>query len=434
MSAKNFSDIITSMYPEIGTKACRSITFQITDDCCLNCSYCYQINKGHKKMTPDIAKQAIDLLFKMYDDNIEDAFINHTTKGLVIDFIGGEPFMNVELMDYILDYFITTCLEKNHPWLEHFRVGFASNGMLYFNEDVQNFIKKYNNFLSITISIDGPKEVHDACRVDYNGQGSFDKAFAALEHYLHTYATHMSLEDNTKITIAPENLPYLDTILDFFLKYNVKHINANPVYEANWTPEHAQIYYSHLIKLADKMLENPKLTCSRFLEWHYRPKLISDNTNWCGGTGDMLAFDPDGIAYPCIRYMPSSLGTDQPPIIVGDVTGIYNTPDTIKIQQEFNAITRRSQSTTACFHCPIAAGCAWCSAWNYQSMGSPNKRSTNICWMHRAEALANVYYWNMKYFAENSSKRFPLFLEQEYALQIISEQEYDNLLTLSQIV
>ena len=87
-------------------------------------------------MTPDIAKQAIDLLFKMYDDNIEDAIINHTTKGLVIDFIGGEPFMNVELMDYILDYFITTCLERNHPWLEHFRVGFASNGMLYFNDDV----------------------------------------------------------------------------------------------------------------------------------------------------------------------------------------------------------------------------------------------------------------------------------------------------------
>ena len=110
---------------------------------------------------------------------------------------------------------------------------------------------------------------------------------------------------------------------------------------------------------------------------------------------------------------------------------IYNTEKTLEIKKELSEITRRSQSTDECFYCPIAAGCAWCSAWNYQETGSVNKRSTNICWMHRAEALANVYYWNKKYIKEGREKRLPLFLEQHNALKIVSEDEYNFLLQLS---
>ena len=60
-------------------------------------------------------------------------------------------------------------------------------------------------------------------------------------------------------------------------------------------------------------------------------------------------------------------------------------------------ITRKSQSTEECFNCPIAAGCSWCSAYNYEQFGTPNKRATNICCMHKAASLANVYYWNKIY-------------------------------------
>jgi uncharacterized protein len=79
----------------------------------------------------------------------------------------------------------------------------------------------------------------------------------------------------------------------------------------------------------------------------------------------MLAFDPEGKAYPCLRYMPSSLGTDREPIIIGDTDGIYNTPETKAIYDDMQKVTRQSQSTQECIDCPIAAGCAWCSAWNY---------------------------------------------------------------------
>lgn len=114
-----------------------------------------------------------------------------------------------------------------------------------------------------------------------------------------------------------------------------------------------------------------------------------DNQNWCGGNGVMLACDPDGVLYPCLRYMPSSIGDKQPILTCGHVdTGGVD----LKLMDEMQKITRRSQSTDECFYCPIAKGCSWCTAYNYEVFGTINKRATFICPMHKARALANVYY------------------------------------------
>lgn len=432
MKRRNFHDLIGSLYPEDGLISCRNITFQVTDDCCLNCSYCYQINKGHKKMTKEIAQKAIDLLFDMYEQDDECAFINKKTHGIVLDFIGGEPLMNVAIMDFIVEYFINKCVQTDHEWLNKFRISFASNGLLYFEEEVQNFFKKYKKFIHMTITLDGPKEIHDKCRLDFNGQGSFDRSYAAMKHYWDNYDTNIDSRDNTKITIAPENLQYLNSIFDFFTKNSVKIIHANPIFETKWTIEHAKEYYSQLKEIANKMLKNLEVECTIFNEFNYKPMPTTDNRNWCGGTGNMIAISPEGNIYPCIRYMDSSLGNDCPPIVIGDVySGIYKTEEQRKTKEELNNITRRSQSTDECFYCPIAAGCSWCSAWNYQENKQLNKRSTNICQMHRAEAIANVYYWNKRYKIEKKEKRFPFYLEPRLAMQIISEEEYNYLLELS---
>ena len=95
--------------------------------------------------------------------------------------------------------------------------------------------------------------------------------------------------------------------------------------------------------------------------------LEKDNSNWCGGTMQgMLAIDRKGNIYPCLRYMETSLGTDQPPMIVGNIyDGIGHNPADKYIIEGLEKITRKSQSTEECFNCPIAQGCAWCSAYNY---------------------------------------------------------------------
>ena len=405
----------------------RNVTFQVTDDCPMSCSYCYQGHKGHKKMSKEVAKQGVDLLFHMYEEN-NSPFINRRTKAIILDFIGGEPLMAIDIIDYICTYFVQKCLELDHPWLYTWRASMTSNGALYFEPKVQEFLHKFKGFVSFSITLDGPKEIHDSCRVYHDGRGNFDDAYAAMKHF----NSHYYEELGTKVTIAPENLHNLNKIVDFFTGEGMKLIHANCVNEAKWTYAQAKLFYAELKKMADRLLElNDETTISLFNEYFFSPLGPNDNQNWCGGTSKMLAFDPDGVAYPCLRYMPSSLGNDVPPIVIGSVEGIYVTDEQKHIKEYMDGITRRSQSTDECWNCPIAAGCSWCSAWNYQETGSVNKRSTNICAMHKARSLANVYYWNKWYRLNNIDKRFKMWLPKEEALRIIDEKEYAMLEELS---
>ena len=94
-------------------------------------------------------------------------------------------------------------------------------------------------------------------------------------------------------------------------------------------------------------------------------------------------------------------------------------------------IDRRTQSTDECFYCPIAKGCSWCSAFNYQTFGTANKRATYICVMHKARALANAYYWNMYYMKKGLSYRFKVFVPRDWAEPIIGSEEYNYLLSMA---
>jgi len=206
-----------------------------------------------------------------------------------------------------------------------------------------------------------------------------------------------------------------------------KDINLNCVYEKGWTEEHAKILYKQLKKVADYMYEHDlfeEISLSIFENSFFCPKDEDDLANWCGGTGAMLSVDWKGDIYPCIRYMESSLGDSQPPLIVGNVyDGMFSTE---KQKCDFDClkcINRRTQSTDECFYCPIANGCSWCSAYNYQVFGTPDKRATFICIMHKARALANAYYWNKGYILSHQPKRFHIYLPDEEALKIIDEDE-----------
>ena len=83
-------------------------------------------------MTNETAEKIVDLLFKLYDENNEDMVINHHTYGIILDFIGGEPFMNTPVISHTVAYFIDECIKRNHIWLTNFRASISSNGLLYF--------------------------------------------------------------------------------------------------------------------------------------------------------------------------------------------------------------------------------------------------------------------------------------------------------------
>ena len=429
-----YHNTISSLYSfipiEKNESLCRSITFQVTDDCCCACTYCYQINKGHRKMTKDIAKKIINMLFDMYDKN-NDTFINHKTQAIILDFIGGEPLMNIELIDYICTTFLEECIKRNHPWQYTWRASMISNGKYYFTEEVQNFLNKFKGFVSFAITLDGPKEIHDTCRIYSDGTGNFKDAYKAFLHY-NKFSGEIP---GTKMTISPENLKNLNQVIKFFIENQSSEINLNCIYEHEWTIDEGKILYQELKTTADYILNISKekdVMASIFDSSIGKRKELNDDQNWCGGTMAMLSFDPEGLAYPCIRYMSSSLGEEREPLIIGSVDGLFVTKEQQDLRDYLESITRITQSTQECIDCPIASGCAWCSAWNYQETGSVNKRSTHICNAHKARVLANVYFWNKAFDQENTNEVFELNLPKEECLKFIDENEYNMLLSLVQ--
>lgn len=434
---EQYQDMIGRLYPELGQKdengkkiLSRTITFQVTDKCNLACTYCYQINKGERKMRFADAKKLIDMLLS--GDKRLGGYVDvKTSPAIILEFIGGEPFLQVELIEQICDYFFNKAIELCHPWATMFCISICSNGVLYFDPKVQHFLNKYRDRLSFSVTIDGNKELHDACRIFPDGTPSYDLAVSAAKDWI-SRGYYMG----SKITIAPGNLEYLYDAVIHMVDLGYTEINANVVYEKGWTTEHAQKYYKELIRLADYWIDNNLVEThylALFVDTFFKPKEEGDDDNWCGGTGSMLSMDPDGYLYPCIRYMESSLGDDRKPFRIGHVDeGIGQTECTHNCIDCLNAITRRTQSTDECYYCPIAEGCSWCSAYNYQENGTPDSRCTYICDMHKARSLANVYFWNTWYRKINSDKRFEMHCPEDWALQIVSKEEYNNLKQLTE--
>ncbi len=400
----------------------KSITLQVTEACNMACSYCYQHHKSQNSMSFNTAKQIIDMLLD--SDEKTNSYITSTyCNGAIIDFIGGEPLLEIDLISKISDYFIGEMFRRKHPWIIKFKFSICSNGLLYFEPKVQEYLTKHQKHIHYAISIDGNKELHDSCRIDLLGNPTYERAIAAVKDYYNNYSKILS----TKMTLSPNNISNLSSALIDMIQNNYTHINLNCMFEEGWNNTHASIMYNELKKITDWLYNNNLIHTvylSIFGENIGQPIPLEQNNNWCGGTGSMLAFNYKGNAYPCLRYMESSIGNRREPFIIGNINeGINTNP----IHQErikcLECITRTSQSSKDCINCPIASGCGWCSGYNYEIFGTPNKRATFICCMHKARILANYYYQKKK-----GNLKYSIVFPEDWALEIISKQEYDNLM------
>lgn len=362
----------------------KSITFIVTKDCQLACKYCYLVGKNSKeRMSWDIAKQAIDYILSHECDFKEES--------VIWDFIGGEPFLEIELIDKICDYLKTEMFRLDHHWFDSYRFSFSTNGINYDSEKVQDFIAKNKSHLSIGITIDGTKTKHDLNRV-WKGKeekGSYDDVVRNIPLYLSQFPVA-----GTKVTISSADIPYICESVLHLYSLGIHEVNINCVFENVWKDGDDKLFEEQLIRLADAIIDNEfysNYTCSFFVEEFGKPldkKLY--NQNWCGA-GKMLAIDANGNFYPCTRFAQYSL-RDKKTWIIGD---IKNGIDKNKLRPFFT-LDRCTQSTQECIDCEVAGGCAWCQGENYDAADSPTiyQRSTAICKMHKARVRANNYYWN----------------------------------------
>jgi uncharacterized protein len=405
---------------------CKGITFIVTQQCNLNCTYCYEDHEQHncgQTMDKETAKKAVDFIFD--EEKINGYYdFNKDAKGVILEFIGGEPLLEIDLIDYIVTYFLKKAAELDHNWLTDYVITMTSNGVLYNTEKVQNFIRKHKNKVNISISVDGNKELHDSCRVFPDGSGSYDIVEKSVETWI-----QQDSRPQTKMTIAPENIDYLVPAIKNLWDLGIPGVMANCVYEEGWTKEHATKLYNKLKQIADYLIDNNlynKYYTSLFDEM-LGGKVMDATTNYCGANGEMLAIDTDGSLAPCLRFFQHSLKNQKQKNIGNIYDGINQDNEFL---QKLCSITTNSQSPNKCKKCEISQGCGLCLGYNYDHFGDPNKRATYICIMHQARVLANTYYWNKLYNKLNINKKFKLNIPKDWALKIISKEEYNNLLSM----
>ena len=373
----------------------KSITFIVTKDCQLACKYCYLVGKNaEERMTWDVAKQAIDYIL----DN-EESF---KEESVVWDFIGGEPFLEINLIDKICDYLKMEMYRRNHHWFNSYRFSFSTNGINYHTEKVQDFIKKNREHLSIGITIDGTRRKHDMNRIWktdemergiipklHEEHGSYNDVVKNIPLWLEQFPNAA-----TKVTISSSDIPYIKESVLHLFSLGIHQVNINCVFEDVWKEKDEIQFENQLILLADAIIEGgyyKDYMCSFFQEHIGKPMDSKrENQNWCGA-GKMLSIDAAGNFYPCTRFAQYSL-RDKKAWIIGN---IHKGIDKNKLRP-FLTLDRCTQSVQECIDCEVASGCAWCQGENYDAADTPTvyQRATAICKMHKARVRANNYYWN----------------------------------------
>ncbi len=344
-------------------------------------------------MSWETAKTFIDYVLGHEDEFREES--------VVWDFIGGEPFLEIELIDRICDYIKLRMFELNHHWFNSYRFSFSTNGINYHTPEVQNFIQKNREHLSIGITIDGTEKKHDLNRVwkqptaDARGltqpseRGSYKDVVKNIPLWLSQFP-----DTGTKVTISSADIPYIKESVLHLYSLGIHQVNINVVFEAVWNKGDDARFEEQLMTLADAIIDGgwyQDYACSFFSEHIGKPlDPERDNQNWCGA-GRMLSVDAAGNLYPCTRFAQYSLRSKKA-LVIGNIHDGINK----NLLRPFLTLDRTTQSPQKCLDCEVASGCAWCQGENYDAAQTNTiyERSTAICLMHKARVRANNYYWN----------------------------------------
>lgn len=377
----------------------KNVAFNMTYDCNLRCTYCYVSNKSRKDMDFSTAVRIIDEMFDKPQEYLCAPVIGRSSTSaeetqparpaerVVFEFIGGEPLLRIEIIDRVCDYIKYKAVKTN--LCSCFKFMISTNGVRYGNKDVQQFIRKNKNLLSVGISLDGTKRMHDSCRIFPNGTGSFNAVVANVPKWRSQFP-----QATTKLTISPQNLHWLsESILYLWRKVGLQYVPANVVFEDVWRKQDEYEYRSQLTHLAEFLQHDDnslRYSTSLLDEEVGHPIPTQDIGMPCGGNGKMLFWDTDGSLYNCSRFAPGSCG-DGIGFPIGGLSVGWNDDNYARLR----GITRRSCSSDECFECAIASGCNFCPGFQYDVFGDPGRRATFICGMHKTRSRVCQEYFDV---------------------------------------
>ena len=299
-------------------------------------------------MSFETGKRAIDFL-------VENS---GTRRNLEVDFFGGEPLMNWEVVKQIVAY--ARSIEKENK--KNFRFTLTTNGMLLNDEVIEYANREMHN---VVLSLDGRKEVHDRFRKDYAGKGSYDtivpkfqklvEARGGRDYYIRGTFTHAN----------PDFLEDIKTMLDLgFTELSMEPVVCAPGDPMALTKEDQAIVMDQYEKLAELMLTRAK-EGRPFTFYHYMIDLeggpcIYKRISGCGSGTEYMAVTPWGDLYPCHQFV------GEEAFRLGDIwKGVTNR----EAQGEFAACNVYARKE--CRDCWARLFCAGgCAANAYHATGS----------------------------------------------------------------
>ena len=330
----------------------KALCLHIAHTCNLNCSYCFASQgKYHGEralMSFEVGKRALDFL-------IENS---GSRRNLEMDFFGGEPLMNFDVVKRLVEYARSIEKEKN----KNFRFTLTTNGVLV-DDDVIDFANR--EMSNVVLSLDGRREVHDRYRVDYAGNGSWDKIVPKFQKFVAARGGKNYYMRGTFTHANPDFLEDIKVMLDLgFSELSMEPVVAAEGDPAALTEGDKAIVLKQYEQLAELMLRRDK-EGKPFTFYHYMIDLkggpcIYKRISGCGSGTEYMAVTPWGDLYPCHQFV----GDEK--FKLGD---IWNGASNTEIQNEFASCNVYAREE--CRDCWAKLYCSGgCAANAYHSTGS----------------------------------------------------------------
>lgn len=273
----------------------KAMCLNIAHDCNLRCKYCFastgDFGKGRKLMTFETGKKAIDFLLEKSLDR----------KNLELDFFGGEPLMNFDVVKQIVEY----ARSREAEYGKKFRFTITTNGVLL-DDDKIDFINR--EMSNVVLSIDGRKEVNDYMRKRVDGSGCYDKIMLAFKKLVEKRGDK---EYYVRGTFTKNNLDFSNDVFDLY-NNGFDQISVEPVVceaSADYaiTEKELPAIFKEYERLAERILENEKKG-KKFNFFHFMLDLDQGpcaikRLRGCGCGNDYVAITPDGDIYPCHQFV-----------------------------------------------------------------------------------------------------------------------------------
>ncbi len=330
----------------------KALCLHVAHTCNLNCSYCFASQgkyHGERAVMPyEVGVRALDFLVEHSGNR----------RNLEVDFFGGEPLMNFDVVKRLVAYARSIEKEKN----KNFRFTLTTNGMLI-DDDVIEFANRECH--NVVLSLDGRKEIHDRFRVDYAGNGSWERIVPKFKKLVEARGGKGYYMRGTFTHANPDFLNDIRTMLDLgFTELSMEPVVCAPDDPSALTEEDKQVIYEQYEKLAELMIRRDKEN-RPFTFYHYMLDLkggpcIYKRISGCGSGTEYMAVTPWGDLYPCHQFV----GDEK--FKLGD---IYNGVTNTGTQNEFASCNLYAREE--CRNCFARLYCSGgCAANAYHATGS----------------------------------------------------------------